>query len=41
MTKNIPALRYLSYRLTLQREDGDWRITKMSTITSFDLTPQL
>ncbi|MDG4667430.1 mammalian cell entry protein [Mycobacterium sp. 236(2023)] len=41
VTKNIPALRYLSYRLTLQREGGDWRITKMSTITSFDLTPQL
>ena len=41
VTKNIPALRYLSYRLTLQREGGDWRVTRMSTITSFDLTPQL
>lgn len=41
VTKNIPALRYLSYRLTMQREGGDWRIVRMSTITSFDLTPQL
>ncbi|UXA13777.1 mammalian cell entry protein [Mycobacterium sp. SMC-8] len=41
VTKNIPSLRYLSYRLTMQRDGGDWRITRMSTITSFDLTPQL
>ena len=41
VTKNIPALRYLSYRLTMQRDGGQWRITRMSTITSFDLTPQL
>ncbi|MDA2892374.1 mammalian cell entry protein [Mycolicibacterium sp. BiH015] len=41
VTKNIPALRYLSYRLTMQREGSDWRIIRMSTITSFDLTPQL
>lgn len=41
VTKNIPSLRYLSYRLSLQRDGGDWRIVRMSTITSFDLTPQL
>ncbi len=41
VTKNIPALRYLSYRLTMQRVGDEWRITRMSTITSFDLTPQL
>jgi Mce-associated membrane protein len=40
-SKNIPALRYLSYRLTLQRHDAKWLITRMSTVTSFDLTPQL
>ncbi|PXX05144.1 mammalian cell entry protein [Mycolicibacterium moriokaense] len=40
-SKNIPSLRYLSYRLTLQRHDAKWLITKMSTVTSFDLTPQL
>ncbi|BBX19281.1 mammalian cell entry protein [Mycolicibacterium duvalii] len=41
VTKNIPSLRYLSYRLTMQRDGGDWLITRMSTITTFDLTPQL
>jgi Mce-associated membrane protein len=41
VTKNIPSLRYLSYRLTLQRDDSKWLITRMSTVTSFDLTPQL
>jgi Mce-associated membrane protein len=40
-TKNIPSLRYLSYRLTMQRHDAKWLITRMSTVTSFDLTPQL
>lgn len=41
VTKNIPSLRYLSYRLTMQREDAKWLITRMSTVTSLDLTPQL
>ncbi|MGZ8801171.1 MAG: mammalian cell entry protein [Mycobacterium sp.] len=41
VTKNIPSLRYLSYRLTMQRDGAQWLITRMSTITSFDLTPQL
>ena len=41
VTKNIPSLRYLSYRLTLQRQKSDWKITRMSTVTSLDLTPQL
>jgi Mce-associated membrane protein len=40
-SKNIPSLRYLSYRLTLERRDAKWLITRMSTVTSFDLTPQL
>jgi Mce-associated membrane protein len=41
VSKNIPSLRYLSYRLTMQRHDAKWLITRMSTVTSFDLTPQL
>lgn len=41
VTKNIPSLRYLSYRLTMQRHDAKWLITKMSTVTSLDLTPRL
>ena len=41
VTKGIPSLRYLSYRLTLQRSDGRWLITRMQDITSLDLTPRL
>jgi Mce-associated membrane protein len=41
LSKNIPAMRYLSYRLTLRRENATWLVTKMSTVTSLDLTPQL
>src|SRR5262245_5345707 len=41
VSKGIPSLRYLSYRLTMQRHDAKWLITRMSTVTSFDLTPQL
>jgi Mce-associated membrane protein len=40
-TKGIPSLRYLSYRLTMQHREAKWLITRMSTVTSFDLTPQL
>ena len=41
VSKNIPSLRYLSYRLEMKRADRDWRITRMTTITTLDLTPQL
>ncbi|MGY4708211.1 Mce protein [Mycolicibacterium sp. CBM1] len=41
LSKNIPAMRYLSYRLELKRDGADWRVTKMTTVTSLDLTPQI
>ncbi|KWX24148.1 mammalian cell entry protein [Mycolicibacterium wolinskyi] len=41
VTKNVPSLRYLSYRLTLVRDGGDWRITQMPALTQLDLSPQL
>ncbi|WP_422743087.1 mammalian cell entry protein [Mycobacterium sp. WMMD1722] len=41
VNKNIPSLRYRSYRLTLERHDAEWRITGMAPITNLDLTPQL
>lgn len=41
ITKNIPSLRYLSYRLTLKRDGGAWRITQMPALTKLDLSPQL
>ena len=41
VTKGIPSLRYLSYRLTMERSDKQWLITKMTAVTSLDLTPRL
>jgi Mce-associated membrane protein len=41
VSKNIPSLRYLSYRLEMKRDRADWRITRMTTITALDLTPQV
>lgn len=41
ITKNIPSLRYLSYRVTLKRDGTDWRITQMPALTKLDLSPQL
>ena len=40
-SQNIPSLQYLSYRLIMQHEGSRWLITKMTTITSLDLTPRL
>ncbi|MBO0884025.1 MAG: mammalian cell entry protein, partial [Mycobacterium sp.] len=40
-TKDIPALKYLSYRLVMKRDHSRWMVTRMTTITSLDLTPQL
>jgi Mce-associated membrane protein len=41
LTKNIPSLKYLSYRLFMKRAEGRWLVTRMTTITSLDLTPHL
>jgi len=40
-SSSIPAMKYLSYRLELKRYGRDWRVTRMTTITSLDLTPKL
>lgn len=40
LTKNIPALKYLSYRLFMKRTNGRWLVTRMTTVTSLDLTPR-
>ena len=40
-TKDVPSLKYLSYRLVLQRDHARWLVTKMTTITSLDLTPKI
>jgi Mce-associated membrane protein len=41
VTKGIPSLRYLSYRLAMERRDNHWLITRMTAVTSLDLTPRL
>ncbi len=41
LTKNIPSLKYLSYRLFMKRTNGRWLVTRMTTITSLDLTPHM
>ena len=41
LTKNIPALKYLSYRLFMKRTTRRWLVTRMTTVTSLDLTPHL
>jgi Mce-associated membrane protein len=41
LSKNIPSLKYLSYRLFMKRTNGRWLVTRMTTITSLDLTPHL
>ncbi|KAA1249090.1 Mce protein [Mycobacterium simiae] len=41
LTKNIPAMKYLSYRLIMKRDRARWFVTRMTTITSLDLTPRL
>jgi len=39
-TKDLPSLKYLSYRLTMKRDHARWLVTRMTTITSLDLTPK-
>lgn len=41
LTKNVPSLKYLSYRLFLKRANNRWLVTRMTTITSLDLTPHV
>lgn len=41
LTKTVPSLKYLSYRMSLKRDHNRWVVTKMPTITSLNLTPQL
>jgi Mce-associated membrane protein len=41
LTKNVPSLKYLSYRLFMKRAKSRWLVTRMTTITSLDLTPHV
>lgn len=41
LTKNIPSLKYVAYRLALTKHDSRWRVTKMATVSFTDLTPKI
>jgi len=41
LSKNVPSLKYLSYRLFMKRSKSRWLVTRMTTITSLDLTPKM
>ena len=41
LSKDIPSTKYLSYRVQLTRDGSRWLVTKMTTVTSLDLTPKL
>ncbi|OPX05331.1 mammalian cell entry protein [Mycobacterium sp. AT1] len=41
LTKNVPSLKYVGYRLTMTQESSRWLVTGMSTVSFTDLTPQL
>lgn len=41
LTKNIPSLKYLAYLLTMKYDNGRWKVIRMNTVTSLDVTPHL
>lgn len=41
MTQNVPALKYIAYRLEMKHAGSSWRVSKMSTVSFIDMTPQL
>lgn len=41
LTKSIPSIKYLAYRLHMKRDHSRWLVTRMQTVTSLDLTPHL
>jgi Mce-associated membrane protein len=40
-SNNLPSLLYVSYRLTMERHASRWLITKMTPITTVNVTPRL
>ena len=41
LTKGIPSLRYISYRLSMVRAGSRWLVTQMVAVTKLDLTPRI
>jgi predicted Ser/Thr protein kinase len=40
-TADKPSLKYFAYRMTMQKHDSRWLVSKMTTITSMDIEPKL
>lgn len=41
LTKDVPSLKYVAYRVSLKKQDSRWRVTKMATVSFTDLTPTI
>lgn len=41
LNKDIPSLKFWSYRVVMRRDHARWLVTRMTTITSIDLTPRV
>ncbi|TQR84322.1 mammalian cell entry protein [Mycobacterium hodleri] len=41
LTKNVPSLKYVGYRLAMHLDGSRWLVTRMTTVSFTDLTPQL
>ncbi len=41
LTQNVPSLKYVSYRVSMQRLGSRWTVTNMATISFMDLTPKV
>ncbi|AFM20539.1 hypothetical protein Mycch_5933 (plasmid) [Mycolicibacterium chubuense NBB4] len=41
MTKNVPSLKFIGYRMDMTQQGSRWLVTKMATVTFVDLTPKL
>lgn len=41
LTKNVPSLKFIGYRMNMAQQGSRWLVTKMATVTFVDLTPKL
>jgi Mce-associated membrane protein len=41
LTRNIPSLKYVAYRLSMTRRERRWLVTKMATVSFIDLKPKI
>lgn len=41
LTKNIPSLKYVAYRLVMRKQGSRWLVANMATVSFMDLTPKI